>query len=308
MADIILHHYPQSPVAEKVRVGLGIKQAAWHSVEVERLPPRHELAPMIGGYRRVPVMQIGADLYCDSQCILRELQSRLPEPTFYPGGASGLPWAVGRWMETSVFDAGVAVVLGGSADEMPEDFARDRARLYFGPEGNVQALKADMAHNIAQLRGQLGWIDARMASGRRFILGDDPGLPDAMAYYLIWFLRGRWSEGANLLSEFPALEAWEARVRDIGHGNVTPMSREDALSIGSKSEPETLEHGDPQDPQGLKPRMTVSVTPMGDGGDPAVTGTIRFVDRDTIAIVRDTESTGRFCVHFPRVGYRVTPA
>ena len=29
---------------------------------------------MTGGYRRIPVLQIGADIYCDTQCILRELE------------------------------------------------------------------------------------------------------------------------------------------------------------------------------------------------------------------------------------------
>jgi glutathione S-transferase len=39
MHGIILHNYPQSPVAEKVRVGLGIKGLAWASVEIPRIPP-----------------------------------------------------------------------------------------------------------------------------------------------------------------------------------------------------------------------------------------------------------------------------
>ena len=96
MTDIILHHYPPSPVSEKVRVGLGIKGLAWRSVEVPRLPPKPELTPLTGGYRRAPVMQIGADVYCDSQCILRELDRRFPEPTFFPGGGAGMPWIVSR--------------------------------------------------------------------------------------------------------------------------------------------------------------------------------------------------------------------
>jgi len=29
MAEVILHHYPQSPVSEKVRVALGIKELDW---------------------------------------------------------------------------------------------------------------------------------------------------------------------------------------------------------------------------------------------------------------------------------------
>ncbi|MBC8048876.1 MAG: glutathione S-transferase N-terminal domain-containing protein [Chitinophagales bacterium] len=84
MTDIIIHHYPQSPVAEKVRTGLGLKKLSWQSVEHNRLPDRPELFAMTGGYRRIPVMQIGADLYCDTQCILRELERRFPTPTFFP--------------------------------------------------------------------------------------------------------------------------------------------------------------------------------------------------------------------------------
>ena len=53
MADIILHHYPQSPVTEKVRIGLGIKRLAWRSVEVPRIPPKPDLMPLTGGYRHV---------------------------------------------------------------------------------------------------------------------------------------------------------------------------------------------------------------------------------------------------------------
>ena len=76
--QIILHNYPQSPVAEKVRVALGIKGLVWHSIEIPRLPPKPLLLPLTGGYRRTPVMQIGADIYCDSQCIINELEQRFP--------------------------------------------------------------------------------------------------------------------------------------------------------------------------------------------------------------------------------------
>jgi len=73
MSEIIFHHYPLSPVAEKVRVSFGIKQLSWRSVVIPRIPPKPLLMPLTGGFRRTPVMQIGADIYCDSQCILREL-------------------------------------------------------------------------------------------------------------------------------------------------------------------------------------------------------------------------------------------
>jgi glutathione S-transferase len=179
MTEIILHHYPQSPVSEKVRVALGIKRPAWRSVEIPLLPPKPDVMSLTGGYRRTPVMQIGAYIYCDSQCILRELQRRFPEQTFFPGGANGMPRALNRGAD-GLFDLAVRLLLGANAEQLPEDFAADRVRLFLGPDGDLRKLKADLPHFVAQLRAQLGWLDQRLATGRRFILGEQPGLPDAV--------------------------------------------------------------------------------------------------------------------------------
>ncbi len=307
MTEIILHHYPQSPVSEKVRVGLGIKRIAWRSVEIPRLPPKPELMPLTGGYRRTPVLQAGAEVYCDSQCILRELERRCPEPSFFPGNAAGMAWGVSRWTDGALFDTTVKLVLGAAADQLPEAFAKDRGRLYLGPDADFAAVQADLPHILAQLRTQLGWIDDRLATGRRFVLGDQPGLPDALAYYLVWFIRGRWDGGPSLLSQFPALEAWERRVAAIGHGSPSEMTAGEALDIARAATTETPEGADADDPQGLAPGMAVSVVPDVDGGDPLVTGTVHRVDRETISILRNDARVGEVCVHFPRVGFRVTP-
>jgi hypothetical protein len=45
-----------------------------------------------------------------------------------------------------------------------------------------------------------------------------------------------------------------------------------------------------------------------DSGEAPVTGAIRLVERDRIALLREDPAVGMVCVHFPRVGYRVTPA
>ena len=78
MTDIILHHYDTSPYAEKVRTGLGLKGLAWASVELPVIMPKPNLTTLTGGYRKTPVLQIGADIYCDSQLIMRELERRYP--------------------------------------------------------------------------------------------------------------------------------------------------------------------------------------------------------------------------------------
>jgi len=307
MDEIILHHYPASPVSEKVRVALGIKRLAWRSVEIPRVPPKPDVMPLTGGFRRTPIMQIGADIYCDSQCILRELQRRFPEPTFYPDGDAGLPWAISRWTDV-LFDVAVRLSMGANAAQMPEAFARDRVRLFFGPNGDLNKVQADVPHAVVQLRAQFGWIDRRLARGSPFALGYAAGLVDALFYYLVWFVRGRWQGGPALLAEFEALEAWERRVKAIGHGQASAMSSSDALEVARENQPETREQSDPKDPQGLKPGDTVSVVADLDSGEAPVFGKVRFIDCDSIAIVREDTRVGAVCVHFPRVGYRVTVA
>lgn len=308
MDQIILHHYPQSPVSEKVRVGLGIKGLAWRSVEIPRMPPKPDLMPLTGGYRRTPVMQVGANVYCDSQCILGELERRFPDPTFMPAEAPGLPWVFGQWTDRDLFDRTVKLVLGSMAGRLPPDFAKDRARLYLGPGADLAEVQGDLPHVIAQIRAQFAWMDHSLAAGGPFMLGARPGLADALAYYLAWFVRGRWEQGPRFLSQFPALEAWEGRVQAIGHGHPTDLTSAAALDIARAAEPVTREGGDPNDPQGLVPGMAVTIAPDSDGGDPSVAGTIRKVDVGTIAIRREDERVGTVCVHFPRVGYRVAAA
>ena len=102
MADIILHHYDTSPYSEKVRLGFGLKGLAWASVELPQIMPKPNLTALTGGYRKTPVLQIGADIYCDSQLIMRELERRYPTPSFYPAGrgaADALAW----WAEKTMF-------------------------------------------------------------------------------------------------------------------------------------------------------------------------------------------------------------
>ncbi len=140
MSEVLLHHYPQSPVSEKVRVALGLKGLEWRSVEIPRLPPKPDLMPLTGGYRLTPVMQVGADVYCDSLCILRELERRFPEPTLFPGNSDGMPWGVSRWTDGLLFHTVISLVFADAADELPPEFFADRGPLYFGDAFDIKAL------------------------------------------------------------------------------------------------------------------------------------------------------------------------
>ena len=304
MSEIILHHYPQSPVAEKVRVVLGMKKLSWRSVEIPRLPPKPDLIPLTGGYRRTPVLQIGADIYCDSQCIIRELERRFPQPNLCPGNTEGLCWALSRWAGELLFFDIVTVALG-TPKELDQTFAADRLRLYFGAEATREDLIRNVPTALAQIRTQFGWLDNTLSAEGNFLFGDLPSLADASIYFLVWFLRGRYSESNEFLQQFVNLVDWEDRIKDLGHGEYSPMSPEDALDIakGAKSEvvPGRLRDND----FGLSLDSTVRIAPAEDSGDPFVEGTLVSLDANTISIRREEERVGQVVVHFPRVGSKI---
>ena len=306
--EIVFHNYPQSPVAEKVRVAFGIKNLSWRDVEIPRLPPKPMLTALTGGYRRTPVMQIGADIYCDSQCILRELDQRHPEPSFMPTPEAGLMWCLSRYTDGDLFTLAVKIVLGSAGDDLPGDFAQDRGRLYLGEDWaeGLKRANAQLPHLVAQMRAPLSWMNAQLSDGRAFLLGSDPAAIDAQMYHNVWFVRGRWSGGPSMLSEFPDLVRWEDNVRALGHGASTAMSAEEAISRAKGVEPASKSGIAPNDPQGLDVGVSVTVSPDLDGGEQPVDGNVRYADADTIAIERTAEDVGTVCVHFPRAGYRVT--
>lgn len=305
--EIIFHAYPQSPVAEKARVAFGIKGLEWRSVEIPRLPPKPFLTVLTGGYRPTPVMQIGSDIYCDSQCIIRELERRYPSPSFMPTSDHGLMWCLSRWTDGTLFDQTVRHVLGSAGDKLDKDFATDRGRLYLG-EDWAEGLKkayADLPHLVAQMRAPLSWLNAQLADGRKFLLGDAPAAIDAQFYHVVWFLRGRWAEGPSFLSEFRELVKWENNIRAIGHGTSKPMKPEEAIARTKDFEPIPEIGVTEHEPQSLAVGSTVTINPDVNGGEQPVAGKIRFANAETVIIERYTEEVGTVCVHFPRSGYRI---
>lgn len=305
--EIILHNYPQSPVAEKVRVALGIKGLPWRDVEIPRLPPKPMLTALTGGYRRTPVMQIGADIYCDSQCILRALDQRSPTPTFMPTSDAGLMWCLSRWTDGALFDLGVKIVLGASVDDIPADFAEDRGRLYLGENwaDGLRTANAQLPHLVTQLRAPLSWLDAMLRDERPFLLGDAAAAIDAQFYHVVWFIRGRWDGGADMLSEFPDLVRWETNVRNIGHGTSRKMAPQEAVDRARALQTVCKPAIAPHEPQGLEVGTAVTVSPDVDGGEQPVHGKIIRADAETLSVEYSSDDVGTVCVHFPRAGYRI---
>ncbi|QOZ35866.1 glutathione S-transferase family protein [Bradyrhizobium sp. CCBAU 53421] len=300
----ILHHFDQSPFSEKIRVIFGFKKLAWTSVRISRIMPRPDLMPMTGGYRRTPTMQIGADIYCDTQIIIRELERRYPTPTLFPAGNAGMPWALGMWSDRLFFQNTVNLVFGFIGDKVPQEFIADREKLR-GAKFDVAAMTAALPQMRDQFRANIDWIEAQLADGRSWLSGEF-SLADVNAYMNVWYARQSLAPMDQIMKHFPRVAAWEERIRAIGHGTRTEMSSADALEIAAKAQPESPVFGDPADPNGRKPGDIVSVMPD-DYGKVPVRGEIVSLSAQHIAIRRSDERTGEVVVHFPRAGFLVSP-
>lgn len=300
---IILHQYDVSPFSEKVRIVLGIKGLEWYACDEPVIMPKPELVALTGGYRKIPVMQIGADIYCDSQIIIRELERRFPTPSVFVGGDRGLGFGVGMWTDRVFFQATVAIVFGGGAALADEAFIKDREKLS-GRPFDINAMKAAAPLMAEQFRAQLGWMEDQLADGRAFLMGDKPGVADAHGYYNLAFTRWISKDGAKLIDAFPKLVAWEARVKAIGHGTRHDISREDALDIAKAASSIERVATDAGEPNGLKAGDRVTVMADDYGRDPIV-GELVSSSAQHIALKRADPRVGEVVVHFPRAGFLV---
>src|SRR5882724_2226927 len=103
MAELILHQYAMSPFSEKVRKVFAVKSLAWRAVDQPMWNPKPQLVPLTGGYRRIPVLQIGADVYCDTARIIREIEARHPAPTVFPADMRGVADVVAWFADQQLF-------------------------------------------------------------------------------------------------------------------------------------------------------------------------------------------------------------
>jgi glutathione S-transferase len=300
MTDVILHHYALSPFAEKVRIGLGLKQAAWKSVDIPNIMPKPDLMPLTGGYRKTPVMQIGADIYCDTQLIMLELERRLPSPAFLPKGREGEARAITMWIDRNIFSPAVGVVMSQVADKFGESFKKDRSE-FSGRSFDPERMRAALPFVRDQTYALLSLAEVMLADGRAFVLGAEPSLADCALYNPVWFIRQHLGAAASPLDRLPRIAAWSEHMKALGNGKRQDITAAEAIETAKSAKPVPVSV-DANDPSGLKAGQKVSITPD-DTGKVPVSGELVGLSADRISIARNDPRVGDVVVHFPRAGF-----
>jgi glutathione S-transferase len=301
MTDLILHHFDCSPFAEKARLALGLKRLVWASVQIPMIMPKPDLMPLTGGYRKTPVLQVGADIYCDTRLIARELERRYPSPTLFPDGNQAISLALSHWSDGAFFEPGAGLSMA-LAQEVPEAVITDRKQFFNFM--NFDRLQQDVPHMLAQLRANAALLEQQLGDGRDFILGGAPGWADITAYFPLWMARTFVPPSGALFAANARMLAWEARVRDLGHGRRSDIEASEAIEIARAATPEPSGGVDAEDPLMMRAGQRVSVSPD-DYGRVPVAGDLWTLNLNEVAVRREDDRVGTVVTHFPRIGYRI---
>jgi glutathione S-transferase len=314
MPELILHHYPSSPFSEKIRVVLGHKKLPWHSVEIPPIMPKPDLVALTGGYRRAPVLQVGADVYCDTALICDVLEHLQPEPALYPPALKGVSRIFAQWADTQLFWAamgynlqpkGAAHVFAKAPPEAAKAFGEDRKAM----SSNMVRLRPGDA--ASAYRSYLRRI-AHMVEEHEFLFGLDPCIADFAAYHSLWYTRNRVPQLADILNATPAVNEWMDRIEALGHGVMEPFSAADAIKVASLAEPmpaaeKLLLDSVFQDDHAIPLGTRVTITAESFGPEPTE-GVLLAATRTHYTLEREDARLGTLHVHFPRIGYMLRKA
>lgn len=310
MTDIVLHHFETSPFSEKVRLVLGFKRLAWKAVLVPSMLPKPDVVELTGGYRRTPVLQIGADVYCDTALICEVLDRLQPQPSVFPEPVQGLARILAHWADTTLFWAAVTgprdpARLYGGNPAVAQAFSQDRKAMF----GAMQLLPTPDA--AAAVRCHVVYL-AQTLADKPFLLGEAPCIADFAAYHPLWLTRIRQPAQADVLRDAPNLQGWMDRMEALGRGHPQPFDAPAAIAAAAAAQPCAPGEGplwdtDFCDTHGIAAGERVAVTAECFGPE-ATHGELVAATRTHYTLRRTGARVGTVHVHFPRVGYLLARA
>jgi glutathione S-transferase len=144
--------------------------------------PRPDLSALGVKYRRIPVMAIGRDIYCDSRIIIRKLEELFPDGAL--GASQPEEKAIEKFLEIWAIEAGLFVRASQLIPtSMPllndPKFTKDRED-YSGRSWSKEDIAANRPEALAAIRNGFKFLEATLlADGREWVLKTEkPTLAD----------------------------------------------------------------------------------------------------------------------------------
>ncbi|TGN40169.1 glutathione S-transferase family protein [Marinobacter confluentis] len=304
MQDLILYHYSMSPFAEKMRAMLGYTGIPWQSVTVREMPPRKVLSILAGGYRKVPVAQIGADVFCDTRVISDELARISGRPEL---SLDGQPQEILDFVRKADLEIFFACVMSASDKNMLKKLIKETSlwnaflflkdRMAMGKTSRVRTARGPKAKAV--VLEHMAAMEQMLTSD--FLFSDQPTIADFSAYHGLWFVTELGEK--PWIEDYPKVKDWLARMKAFGHGSSQKIGDKQGLDTAKAASPRALASASEDPLTGQR----VTVAPDDYGRDP-VKGTLVFADDRRIILSRSHKRVGEVHVHFPRQGFTLEAA
>lgn len=208
---VVLFGYDTSTFTLKARLALKLKQIPYTFVAVPTMMPRPLLRDNFNlTYRKIPVLAIGRELYCDTSLIIEALEHFFPESegyqTLYPKAADGRNYRpmirgfASYWTDRPLFRVACGLM---PASIWRSQFGRDREGL-IGHKIDADKLERKQPEQLSNLDQHLSMLEPLFTDGddRGFVFStSSPSLADISLYYeLEWcdnISSGRYTEGIS---------------------------------------------------------------------------------------------------------------
>ncbi|KAF8528932.1 hypothetical protein BU17DRAFT_80078 [Hysterangium stoloniferum] len=323
---VILYRYDGSPFSNKIENILLLKRITFFTVDVSRVLPRPELSDLLGvSYRRIPILAIGNDVYCDTTIIAAALERRFP-----PGDGYGTIFPPLKHASTSV-DKGLQKAFAtfycdrvlfslstGSLpwDALPQSFLDDR-RALIGTSIDVQANTSRRPIVHSSLSSHLDFFEEQLSDGREWLFNTvAPGLSDISLHFILaWIQPFPGISDVFDKTKFPKTLSWLDRCEEtikqkrmvgpapekltgqIAAQQIISAKWEDLSEIGFDAiEGSRLS---------VKPGSVISVIPDDYGRSHPTEGRLIGLNREEIVVETKGSLGGVVKVHFPRLGFLI---
>lgn len=184
--DIILFYWGMSPWASKVVHYLALRRLPHAECTQPITLPRPDIRALGLSYRRIPVLAIGRDIYCDTLLILEKLEELFP-----PAGDSAAPLGaqagtdfaleklLEKWTDVCVFKPASAAIPTSVPLLQDKEFIKDRTELW-GRDWSPEEQNRLRPGGLSDLRACFTFLEQVLSDGRQWITGakDGPTLAD----------------------------------------------------------------------------------------------------------------------------------
>ncbi|KAF2793259.1 hypothetical protein K505DRAFT_306107 [Melanomma pulvis-pyrius CBS 109.77] len=283
--------------------------------------PRPDLASIGVAYRRIPIMAIGKDIYCDSRLIISKLETLYPNSSMTP--TSTAEAGIRKLLENWTIDGGI---FGNCCKLLPywtpngllqdTKFLDDRQQLMGGRRMTAELMEAARPEGLQHMRQAFEILESTfLADGRKWILGgDSPTVADVDGVWPFEWLTEDPYMAESLPKEFvsekkfPKTFAWvrrfmeEVKAKKAQEPKPTRLDgdamKERVVNTSIQKQPITFIEDDPLK---LKQGDEVEVYAMDYGGSHKDRGSVVGLTL-TEVVIRNLEGLH---LHFPRWNFRI---